>query len=168
MTRPEGRSGFIRPKPREPRSPVLLNALLRGGGKENIVRIRNVSSRGMLIETNEAPDVGVTVEVSVGRVSVLGRIVWRKDKQLGFHSRSTIDKDRLAKGHCAAKEARRPDPSRTPSSGPDREAHYRLMSRATQFVAGIAFALGGCTVIAILLHEVLLKPVEAISTRLSP
>ncbi|MXP41495.1 hypothetical protein GRI75_07540 [Altererythrobacter soli] len=168
MTRPEGQSGFVRPKPREPRSPVLLNALLRGGGQERIVRIRNVSSRGMLIETNEAPNVGVTVEVSVGRVSVLGRIVWRKDKQLGFHSRNTIDKDGLAKGHRAAKEARRSDPSPSPSPGTDRAAHYRLVSRATQFVAGIAFALGGCTVIAILLHEMLLKPVQALSTHLSP
>jgi hypothetical protein len=34
--------------------------------------------------------------------------------------------------------------------------------------AGIAFALGGCTVTAILLHEMLLKPVQAIAVHLSP
>lgn len=166
MHPPEGRGRFVRPKPREPRSPVLLNALLRGGGEERIVRIRNVSSRGMLIETSEAPQVGVTVEVSVGRVAVLGRVVWRKGKQLGFHSRSTIDKDRLSKGHDGAQEARRS--ARGPSPQAQSGADYRLISRATQYAAGIAFALGGCTVIAILLHEMLLKPVQALSVHLSP
>lgn len=168
MPPPEGRGGFVRPKPREPRSPVLLNALLRGGGEERIVRIRNVSSRGMMIETSEAPDVGVTVEVSVGRVAVLGRIVWRKGRHLGFHSRNTIDKNDLSKGHCGAQDARRADWVRRPSAQSQAGPEYRLISRATQFVAGIAFALGGCTVIAILLHEMLLKPVQAIAVHLSP
>jgi hypothetical protein len=165
---PEGRSGFVRPKQREARSPVLLNGLLRGGGEERIVRIKNVSSRGMMIEASEAPDVGVTVEVSVGRVAVLGRIVWRKGKQLGIHSRSTIDKDRLSKGHRDAQDARRSDWARDPSPQSDAAPDYRLISRATQFIAGIAFAIGGCTVIAILLHEMLLKPVQALAVHLSP
>jgi hypothetical protein len=165
---PECQGGFVRPKPRERRSPVLLNALLRGGGEERIVRIRNVSSRGMMIEASEAPDVGVTVQVSVGRVAVLGRIVWRKGKQLGFHSRSTINKDRLSKGHSDAQDARRNDAACSASARPDTGPDYRLISRATQFVAGIAFALGGFAVIAILLHEMLLKPVQALAVHLSP
>jgi hypothetical protein len=108
------------------------------------------------------------VEVSIGRTSVMGRVVWRKGEQFGFHSRSTIDKDCLLSGRCEVQEGHRSRSTDRLSVGPDRERDYRLMSRAIQFIAGIAFALGGCAAIALLLHEMLPTLIQALSAHLSP
>jgi hypothetical protein len=53
-------------------------------------------------------------------------------------------------------------------SRPGQERDYRLISRAIRFLAGIVFAFGGCAIIALLLHVMLLAPIQALSAHLSP
>ena len=165
----ERRAAFVKPKPREPRTPVMLNALLRGGGQERSVRVRNVSSRGMMIEAHEAgeaPDVGVVVEVRIGGVSWLGRVAWSRGKQFGFHCRSTIDTGLLV-GGCGVREGRRADARACRSAASLCAQDYRFVSRAMQFVAGVGFAVASCAIIVLLLNEMLLAPMQTLSAHLS-
>jgi len=166
MPPPERRTLFVKLKPREPRRPVLLSAVLRGGGREQVGRVRNISSRGLMIEADEPPGVGTILDVSIGATSVVGRVVWRKGNRFGFHSRGTIaarfflDVAGEQKGHRPAERPAR--------SGPATTEVYRRISRAIQFVSGVGFALGAAAIIGILLHEILIRPMQALSAHLAP
>ncbi len=64
---------------------VTLPARLRIAGAWTDVRIRNVSSRGMLLEMANPPLPGCYVEVSRGRYRYTARVAWAEGNLCGIH-----------------------------------------------------------------------------------
>src|SRR5687768_8417517 len=72
-------------KSREARMAVMLPARLRIAGAWTDVRIRNVSSRGMLLEIADPPLPGCYVEVARGRYRYTARVAWAEGNLCGIH-----------------------------------------------------------------------------------
>jgi hypothetical protein len=77
-------------KPRETRQKVVLPARMRAGAGQVDVCIRDVSSRGMLIQAGVPPPRGTYVEILRPGYSVTGRVVWSKHHKFGIQSREKI------------------------------------------------------------------------------
>lgn len=167
LPRESGASFGKRKRQRESRRPVLLRASLRAGVRDRVAYVKNVSSHGMMIEARPAPHVGQTVEIGVGRVLVIGRIVWQSGDRFGIYSRNPIDVSALLKARHDGEERHAPRPHGTASES-KKPRDYRLVARSMQFAASVGFALAACTAVAILLHEILVKPMQALSAQLTP
>lgn len=77
-------------KPREPRQKVVLPARMRAGAGQVDICIRDVSSRGMLIQAGAPPPRGTYVEILRPGCVVTGRVVWSKQHKFGIVSREKI------------------------------------------------------------------------------
>ena len=55
------------------------------------VRIRNISSRGLLLQSTTPPPRGTYVEIFKARHTIVARVVWAKDQQFGIHTRERLD-----------------------------------------------------------------------------
>lgn len=67
----------------EARSNVFLTATLATGHSSIPVRIRNLSSRGALIDGPALPSVGASVRLLRGRLSATGKLAWEATGQAG-------------------------------------------------------------------------------------
>jgi hypothetical protein len=77
-------------RPREPRQKVVLPAKMRAGAAQVDVCIRDISSRGMLIQAGAPPPRGTYVEILRPGYSVTGRVVWSKHHKFGIQARESI------------------------------------------------------------------------------
>ena len=66
------------------RSRVLLQASLESGGRQQDVRIRDVSTAGALVEMGTAVSIGETVVLHCGDTSVEGRLTWNDGSWSGI------------------------------------------------------------------------------------
>ena len=78
-------------KPREERHPVLIPARMLAGRSWTEVVIHNLSSGGALVASDEAPDRGTYVEIRRGRQTIVGRVVWRKNRFFGIQAQGRLD-----------------------------------------------------------------------------
>lgn len=83
------------------RSNVFLTATLDTGGAATPVRIRNLSSKGALVEAASLPPVGSRLRLLRGELQVNGEVAWAGAGQGGITFTGTIDVDRWVKraGH---------------------------------------------------------------------
>ncbi|WP_267378742.1 MULTISPECIES: PilZ domain-containing protein [unclassified Sphingomonas] len=167
-------------KPREPRTKVLVPCRLKSGRGWSDACIHNISSRGLLIGLDDAPENGSYVDIRRGTLVIVGRVVWSRQ---GFIGIRTQDKVSVA---AVVNEPRvgRPGTPAAPAGNapaPDRRAHDRLSAqgrlgrrvernrqRATVLQFG-AISLGGVAVAifaAIEVRAVLAAPLAAIGTAL--
>jgi hypothetical protein len=139
-------------KPRETRQKVVLPARMRAGAGQVEVCIRDVSSRGMLIQAGVPPPRGTYVEIMRPGYSVTGRVIWSKHHKFGLQSRETI---RIA---SVLERPGRPRPDRgaspldqsggplglSPRTNPaQQEAQARARAAFLQYAAlGFALTLG--------------------------
>lgn len=82
------RSGL---KARESRRQVFLRARMRAGSAPMDICIRNISSRGMLIQAADPPPRGTYIEVLLPAHSIVARVAWTKARHFGVHTRTPID-----------------------------------------------------------------------------
>ena len=68
------RSTLQKRKPR--RSRVLLSAFLESAAGRQEVRIRDISTKGALLEANDPPREGEEIALSCGDSSLKGRVAW--------------------------------------------------------------------------------------------
>jgi hypothetical protein len=78
-------------KSREPRKAVILPARLRTAGGWGDVRIRNISSRGMLLKVSNPLVRGSYLEIARGRYRYSARVAWTEGNQCGVQIRELID-----------------------------------------------------------------------------
>lgn len=78
----------------EGRSNVFLTATLDSGTGPVLVRIRNISTSGVLVDGASLPSVGTKVRLSRGELSVTGELVWQGTRQGGINFAENIDVDR--------------------------------------------------------------------------
>ena len=70
-------------QPRERRSNVFMTATLEGEGLPIDVRLRNMSSKGALVEAMVLPKPDTEVMFRKGELMVRGKVIWCQGKQAG-------------------------------------------------------------------------------------
>lgn len=80
---------------REPRRAVHLKARLRCDAGWSDVIIRNVSTRGLMLESHQPPARGTFIEVRRGHSCIVGQVRWSREGRFGIRSQSKIDAEQL-------------------------------------------------------------------------
>lgn len=131
---------------REARRKVLLRARLRVAGPERDACLLDLSSRGLLATTAEAPERGQYVEIRVCGQSLVGHVEWANGRRFGVTLRERIDVEALIEGRGEAAVRPLPAPRRQsrPAAAPAFGA-IRQVGRRLEFgvlaAAGCAAAL---------------------------
>lgn len=169
LSRPRTRPGT--PRAREPRSAVALPATLHDRGGKRLACVRNVSSKGMMVETAIPPPVGAAVTIRVGPVATEGRVIWRKNGRFGMVGTHPVAKaalvardrrcDRFIR-HALLRRGRRSDRSR-PAALP-----HRYLARLFQWLSTLTFAIVMCGFLAIALFEMVAVPMRVVTAHLAP
>src|SRR5690349_1803152 len=81
---------------REPRRKVMIRATMRAGGPRTDVCIRDISSRGMMIQASAPPPRGTFVDVDCAGQQIVGLVVWRKAHRFGVQTRDRLNVRALA------------------------------------------------------------------------
>ena len=110
-------------KPREARQPVLIPARMQAGSSWSEVVIHNLSSGGALVASDSAPDRGAYLEIRRGRETIIGRVVWRKDRFFGIKAQGRLD---IAAIINEPRLASRPQSANDPGSSYERRAQPRM------------------------------------------
>lgn len=131
-------------KNREPRKATFIQAriLTDAGWRDGIVR--NVSSRGAMIEVGgAAPRRGSYIELRRATSVLVGQVMWAATGRFGISTREVIDIGALETGRATATSIdsgeRRRLPRRLPANG-DSTLGFRRNFEAAVLVAAIAFA----------------------------
>jgi hypothetical protein len=80
-------------KPREHREKVVLPAKMRAGAGQVDICIRNISSRGMLLQAAAPPVRGTYVEIIRPACTVAAKVVWTKDRRFGVQLGERVSLD---------------------------------------------------------------------------
>lgn len=164
-------------KAREPRRRVMVAARMRTQDGWSDVLIRNVSSRGMLIETGTVAPKDKYIELRTGHHAVVGRVAWRKQSQFGIHTQDRIDIDALAmrpskpspSGPPKATDERRATPRQVSPEALQRTAERsRMLGQATQFVFIGLFVTAAALLVGNQVYDTLASPMRVVTTRLAP
>ena len=115
---------------------VLIPARMHVGPSWIEVVIHNLSSGGALVASDEAPDRGTYVEIRRGRQTIIGRVVWRKDRFFGIQAQGRLD---IAAIINEPRLPSRPRSANDPGSSYERRAQSRMES----FLISIGFQLCG-------------------------
>jgi len=91
-------------RPRENRHKVVLPARMRAGAGQVDVCIRDISTRGMLIQAGAPPARGTYVEILRPACSVTGRVVWSKHHKFGIETRGKISIARVIERRAVSRE----------------------------------------------------------------
>ena len=78
-------------KQREPRLACIVKARMRLDGVWRDVCIRNISSRGMLLQAGPPPRRGTYLEVYRGRHVIVARVAWSSDNRFGIQTQDRLD-----------------------------------------------------------------------------
>lgn len=69
----------------EARTNLFIMATIYSPAGSAPVKVRDLSSHGALVEGPILADPGTKVRLSRGQLSIIGRVVWRKDARAGLH-----------------------------------------------------------------------------------
>ncbi len=159
-------------KPREPRRKVLINARMRCGASWSDACILNLSKRGMLVQSPEAPSRGSYLEIRRGSHVIVARVVWANSNRFGIRSQDDIPAEELiedrAKPASAQGAGALPGYERRtrPRTNQPHDAS-RWRSRSMEF-AGLAIAGSAAAYLVFgAVSESLGRPIAAVSQALS-
>lgn len=99
---------------RSPRYRVLLIARLVTTAYERIVKLRDLSATGAMIEGPRIPPLGTDILLQRGSLEVFGTIVWSKDMQAGIEFDEPLTETMLWMQVNAPQQIRESDPSAPP------------------------------------------------------
>ncbi|HYJ53573.1 MAG TPA: PilZ domain-containing protein [Allosphingosinicella sp.] len=150
---------------REPRRKVLIRARMRTDGLPMDVCIRDVSSRGLLVQASAPPPRGTYVEIDCGRCLLVARVIWRKDRRFGLESRERINVRALAGGGSA--EPAGPGAARRPArASAGRVEASRYLAGTMEFALIAVFALALVAALGATAFETLSRPFANVSSTL--
>ncbi len=125
---------------------------MRVGAAWADICIRDISSRGLMIQAPAAPPRGTYLELRRGTRVIIGRVMWSKQDRCGIETQDRLDVDAILAGPDGAE----PDDEAyaAPAPAVDRRsasrAHEqsfersRQSSRAFEFICITIFAVAGC------------------------
>ena len=68
-----------------PRSNMFLAAVIHAGHQQAPAKVRNMSPRGAMVESDLLPPPGTPVHLIRGPLCVAGTVIWRSERQCGVH-----------------------------------------------------------------------------------
>ena len=165
-------------KPREPRSKCLVNARMRLDDAWSDVCIRDISSRGMLLEAVSAPRRGKYVELRKGRHVVVARVVWSTDCRFGIQSQDCLNvRGILGEPDFSGNRINQKTEAQLVFEQRTRELkkgevrwkaeQSRTIARATEFAGVGVVIISFGYFLAITVYDALFVPIKAVSAALS-
>lgn len=160
-------------KTREPRQSIMVPVRIRQDAKWSDASIRNVSSRGMMLQMEDPPPKGSFIEIRRQQAVMIGQVRWSGDGRCGVRTQDSIPIAYLT-SKAASAGVPRPDQA----GAVDRRASVRVLTpqevaensriKAMLFerLSFAAAVVIGALVLASLLYGVLSKPFAAIAARL--
>lgn len=157
--------------PREARESVLFPVRVRDDDHWSDGRIRNVSSRGLMLEMEAPPPRGSFIEIRRGDIVIIGQVRWSTEGRCGLRTQDRVPVDRL--GHLSTSSHHTADAETV-----DRRVQIRVMTpqeiaersrvkaRLFQTVSFIITAVAGAVFFAALMYDALEKPLSAVAERL--
>ena len=166
-------------KPREPRREVLIQARMRVGGLRYDVCIRNISSRGLLLQAATAPSRGTYVEIFVGPHTIVGRVVWQNSRRFGVQTQDRLNVSMvIAESACLpnARElhsanrhsgrCRSDRPARTAADVAAQLERSRRMSAALEFGCLAACSAAAAALTVSVVFDTFSRPLERVAGQL--
>ena len=163
-------------KPRETRRPVMITARMRTAVHWADVSILNISSRGLMLHSPDAPPLGSYLEVRRGRHAIVARVVWSKDKRFGVRTQDPLSIESILREPDNSAPEARPAVGGSPVERraserrrtSDRHARSRLLGRAFEFAGvGLAGALAALACYGLLV-ESFARPLAQVTAALAP
>lgn len=157
------------PVHRGPRRKVLLRAEMRAGGPKMDICIRDVSTRGMLVQAGVPPPRGTYVEIVTAGVPIVGKVVWAGNRRFGIAMRDPIDVrgfvERIERPGAASK------PPRVESAKPRLWAASPAttfeISRRTAGAAEFFSIAAACLLVAVVIATLMFDQLSAVFGRVS-
>lgn len=81
---------------REARRKVMIRATMCAGGPRTDVCIRDISSRGLMVQSSAPPPRGTFVDLECAGHEIVGLVVWRREHRFGIQTRDRINVPALA------------------------------------------------------------------------
>ncbi|WP_133365896.1 PilZ domain-containing protein [Qipengyuania sediminis] len=160
---------------RETRRTVRISVRVRTDAGWIDATVRNLSTRGMMLDSPQPLRRNQFVEVTRGHRRVVGRIVWSEAERCGLHSQDMIDIAGLLATPGTPSGVERRSQSRAGTPAPRRpvgiadQAHFarlvgRTIERGALVIAGAAVA----ALIAAAALDTLARPFEQVDAVLAP
>ncbi|WP_162140542.1 PilZ domain-containing protein [Sphingomonas sp. PR090111-T3T-6A] len=147
---------------------MLIQARMRMGASWSDIVIHNISSRGMMVRTEQPPEPGTYVEIRHGMQTIVGRAVWRTVRNFGIRTQDRIDMEALASGQDSP-AAQRPAPS-DQRAAPDvafRATRSRQTSALLQYILIGVVGLTAAGFAAREVYVLLTRPLATVTSHLS-
>lgn len=157
-------------KPREPRQKVVIPARMRVGNSYSDVCIRDISSRGMMLQAASPPSPGTYIEILRAAHTVVARVIWSGDRRFGIRAQDRMDIAAIvgastSTGRASGQErrARERPVNQTVEQQAERS---RRAARGFQFALLAAAGLIAAGLLGTATYEVLASPFHAAAARL--
>lgn len=153
---------------------MVVPARLNAGPKWVDAVILNVSSRGMLVRSEVAVEVGTYIDIRRGRQVIIGRAVWINGNQFGVRTQDKIDIEgllgELSRPSSAdgARPERRADPQRGGAvmTAAQRAERNRQLGTLFQYFMIAAVALAAAGFAASTVHDLLAHSLGTVTSHL--
>ena len=151
---------------REPRRKVTIRASMRAEGPPLDVCVRDISSRGLMIQTRTPPPRGTYVQIECAGHEIVGIVVWRREHRFGVNTCERIDASALAR------ERRPRIATPKPGGGVARAVSARVTPQGRMFAQRMEFAIVATFAIVLVgalgavAFETLSRPIAAVSAAL--
>ena len=161
-------------KARETRRQLFMRARMRANGAPVDVCIRNISSRGMLLQASDPPPRGTYVEIICPFHTIVARVIWAKDRRFGVQTRLPMDVSAVV-GDTAPRAPKSPSPAITLASWagqrPISDIQRRLdrsrwLSSALEFVFFLVLSAAAAAFTANIIYQFLAETFQTITRNL--
>jgi len=152
---------------REPRRKVTIRASMRAEGPPLDVCVRDISSRGLMIQTRVPPPRGTYVQIECAGHEIVGIVVWRREHRFGINTCERIDASALARERQPAKASPRPAKSVGKAGiAASVTPQGRMFAQRMEFAVVATFALVLVGALGAVAFETLSRPLAAVSAAL--
>jgi hypothetical protein len=161
-------------KARETRRQLFMRARMRAGGAPVDVCIRNISSRGMLLQASAPPPRGTYVEIICPFHTIVARVIWAKDRRFGVQTRLPMDVSAVV-GDTAPRAPKSPSPAITLASWAEQRPisdiqrrldRSRRLSSVMEFAFFLVLSAAAAVFTANILYEFLAGTFQSITRHL--
>ena len=149
----------------------MISARLRHGSAWSDARIINVSTRGLCVRADQAPERGTYVEICKGSQRIIARVVWSRDESFGVQTQDLLAVDTMTTGieppamSAATRTTERRLRPRQPTAA-ERHERSRRRSRIIEFVCVVTFGAAAATIAFDAVKGALLRPLATVSAQL--
>ena len=152
---------------REPRRKVMIRAAMRAEGPPLDVCVRDISSRGLMIQTRTPPPRGTYIQIECAGHVIVGIVVWRRDHRFGVNTCERIDAAALARERAPTIASPRPRGGAGKAGAAARiTPQGRIFAARMEFAIVALFAVMLVGALGATAFQTLSRPIAAVSAAL--